>query len=67
MCVFAAGVAAHQLRELGAPSCAATAEAAAEQLQATLLHNRWNVFTGAEPYVVWEPNPTPTPDPYPSP
>jgi len=54
VCVFAAGVAAHQLHERGAPTCAATADAAAEQLQATLLHNRWNVFTGAEPYVVWE-------------
>ena len=27
---------------------------AAAPPQATLLHNRWNVFTGAEPYVVWE-------------
>ena len=31
-------VAAHQMRELGAPTCAATADAAAEQLQATLLY-----------------------------
>ena len=38
VCVFAAGVAAHQLHERGAPTCAATADAAAEQLQATLLH-----------------------------
>ena len=53
-CLFAAGAATHQLHELGAPTCASTADAAAEQLQATLLHNRWNVFTGAEPYVVWE-------------
>ena len=38
VCLFAAGVAAHQMRELGAPTCAATADAAAEQLQATLLY-----------------------------
>ena len=51
---FAIGCAWHQLSEFGAPACAASATDAALLLQSTLLHNRWNVFTGAEPYVVWE-------------
>lgn len=44
----------HQLGGYGAPACAATASDAADLLQSTLLHNRWNVFTGAEAFVVWE-------------
>ena len=54
VCALALGSAWHQLSEFGAPACAATASDAADLLQSTLLHNRWNVFTGAEPYVVWE-------------
>lgn len=51
---FAIGSVWHQLSDFGAPACAASATDAALLLQSTLLHNRWNVFTGAEPYVVWE-------------
>ena len=43
----------HQYRGGGAPSCGAHAPAG-ELLVASLLHNRWNVFTSAEPHVVWE-------------
>ena len=37
---------------LVAPACAASGGEAAHLLQST-MHNRWNVFTGAEPYAVW--------------
>lgn len=43
----------HQYRGGGAPSCGANAPPG-ELLVASLLHNRWNVFTSAEPHVVWE-------------
>ena len=52
--LLALGSAWHQAAEFGAPACASGAHDASDLLQATMLHNRWNVFTGAEPYVVWE-------------
>ena len=54
VCAWAMGSAWHQMGEFGAPACAASGGEAAHLLQSTMLHNRWNVFTGAEPYVVWE-------------
>ena len=52
--LLALGSAWHQFSDFGAPACAASASGASDLVQATLLHNRWNVFTGAEPFVVWE-------------